>query len=401
MEEVIGKVFGYLRIISKCEESNYHYNCECIKCGFEVKQTLLKLRSLHNQNHSGCPFCKTPNDDLTGKIYATTKVLGINKEETKLNLEKGKRSDTYWDCECIKCKKKTIRPKYYLEDIKKANLDHCKSCPTDKNGNWRDLVGQTFGYLYVIERGKDRIDKNGILRRMLLCQCVCGKEKEVSECLLLSGKASSCGCKRKELISKALRGIRKKNIYDLSGEYGICYNEDKTRYCFFDLEDYNLIKDYCWTLPNGEEGYVFTTCRDDNDIIKRVPMHRLIMGVGDYKESNGTIVIDHINHNRSDNRKNNLRICTPAQNGINKKLKKTSSTGYTGVYYTNPKKNGKKWVARIAINHKNLYLGRYENIEEAIAARKEAEKKYFGEFAYDPEQDTRLQHEQKPNEKIS
>ena len=45
-------------------------------------------------------------------------------------------------------------------------------------------------------------------------------------------------------------------------------------------------------------------------------------------------------------------------------------------------KNRNKWIAQITVNYKNIHLGRYENIEDAIKARKEAEVKYFGEYRY-------------------
>lgn len=78
-----------------------------------------------------------------------------------------------------------------------------------------------------------------------------------------------------------------------------------------------------------------------------------------------------------DNRKVNLRLCSPKENSRNLSLAKNNKTGVTGVRKT---KYG-KWNARITVDRKEIYLGNYDTLEEAAKARKEAEKKYFGEFA--------------------
>lgn len=89
--------------------------------------------------------------------------------------------------------------------------------------------------------------------------------------------------------------------------------------------------------------------------------------------------IDHINGDPTDNRWCNLREATKAQNMQNKKPQKNSVVGIPGVQW---ERNRKHWVARITVDKKHRYLGSFHNIEEAIVARREAEKKYFGSFAY-------------------
>ena len=94
-------------------------------------------------------------------------------------------------------------------------------------------------------------------------------------------------------------------------------------------------------------------------------LHRFLMNPSD------DMVVDHINHNRLDNRKQNLRLCTQGENLRNKKVK--------GVAFD---KRRNKWYARIMINRKNLHLGSFDTKEEAIEARKQAEIEYFGEYRY-------------------
>jgi hypothetical protein len=102
---------------------------------------------------------------------------------------------------------------------------------------------------------------------------------------------------------------------------------------------------------------------------KQVFIHQLIT---DFKYS----TIDHINGNKLDNRKSNLRPATPSQNAMNRH--NIPKSGYIGVY---KRKDNDKWSAKICINYKTIYLGSFNNLEDAIKARLKAEKEYFGEFA--------------------
>jgi hypothetical protein len=87
--------------------------------------------------------------------------------------------------------------------------------------------------------------------------------------------------------------------------------------------------------------------------------------------------LDHINGIRVDNRIENLREVTHAENGRNTKRHSTNTSGVTGVYYN---KINKYWVAQIRINYKTIYLGCFKDIEDAILARKAAET----EFGFHP-----------------
>lgn len=80
--------------------------------------------------------------------------------------------------------------------------------------------------------------------------------------------------------------------------------------------------------------------------------------------------IDHIWHNRLDNRIENLRLVTVTENNRNQSKLKTNKSGVTGVHWD---KKRKKWVATIWINNKIKYLGGFENIVDAITVRKSAE----------------------------
>ena len=148
-----------------------------------------------------------------------------------------------------------------------------------------------------------------------------------------------------------------KNKYKIEGNTLIVYNRADNREMLFDTEDFDLIKDYTWRLDM--DGYIRTqiVIGSKHKVIKA---HRLIMG---FPES---LLIDHINHNTLDNRKENLRIVTNKINQHNQK----SSKGYSW------NKQVKKWKAGIRVNNKLLFLGYFETEAEAREAYLEAKKKY-------------------------
>jgi len=82
-------------------------------------------------------------------------------------------------------------------------------------------------------------------------------------------------------------------------------------------------------------------------------------------------VIDHINQDRADNRFCNLREVDKRTNHLNMGRNKRNTTGVTGVCLFR-----KRWQAMITVNYKSIYLGRFDTMEEALAARKAAESKY-------------------------
>ena len=86
--------------------------------------------------------------------------------------------------------------------------------------------------------------------------------------------------------------------------------------------------------------------------------------------------IDHINRNKTDNRIANLREVTNKQNQQNASKRSDNTSGHPGVSWY---KRDSKWQARIKHNQKDTHLGYFENLEEAIAARKAAEKLYWAD----------------------
>jgi hypothetical protein len=105
-----------------------------------------------------------------------------------------------------------------------------------------------------------------------------------------------------------------------------------------------------------------------------VQMHRLILGL---KRSDG-MEADHRNGDTLDNRRDNLRIATHAQNQRNKGRQANNTSGYKGVYWH---KTDKVWRARIKVAGKDKHLGSFSSKESAYEAYCAAAKQLHGEFA--------------------
>jgi len=126
-----------------------------------------------------------------------------------------------------------------------------------------------------------------------------------------------------------------------------------------DFEQMNQWKWYC-----SASGYA-TRDVGGRKNKRHVWMHRLLNNTPEGLRT------DHINQNKLDNRKINLRAVTGSQNGMNRGLNKNNTSGYKGVIWRN---DIKKWRAMIKINYREVYLGCFKKIEEAVEARQRGEE---------------------------
>ena len=149
--------------------------------------------------------------------------------------------------------------------------------------------------------------------------------------------------------------------------YEYVVNGLKNQEFYFDLDDYDLIKQYAWYEVVLRDVYHEVRAYDRNSK-KHINMFDLF----------GYYYPDHINRNPMDNRRNNLRPCTPMQNSRNIKTPKNNPSGVIGVEWH---KAENKWRARIMVDGKRIELGQYANKDDAIRARLKGEKEYFKEFA--------------------
>lgn len=138
----------------------------------------------------------------------------------------------------------------------------------------------------------------------------------------------------------------------------------KNQFAIVDKEDFKVLNQFKWHYSGV--GYAARDVRE-NKKYKKIAMHRFLMNPPE------GMIVDHINSNKLDNRRSNLRICTQKENVYNSKSK-----GYSKV--TNrPLK--KPYAARIMFNYKQIHLGYFATAREAQDIHNIAAKKYFGEFA--------------------
>jgi hypothetical protein len=88
--------------------------------------------------------------------------------------------------------------------------------------------------------------------------------------------------------------------------------------------------------------------------------------------------IDHKDRNGMNNEISNLRLATSSQNKYNRGINKNNSSGVTGVTWDSARS---LWAAQMESNGKHILLGRFENLSDAVLARRNAEKEFYGEFA--------------------
>jgi hypothetical protein len=127
--------------------------------------------------------------------------------------------------------------------------------------------------------------------------------------------------------------------------------------------DFERLKKLHWSAVKNKKTF-YAMRKDEQN--KTILMHRLIM------DAPADLQVDHINGNGLDNRRANLRLVTPRKNTINRTVRSTNKTGYSGVYLN---QKTQTYIVRIS-----LHVGSFKTFEEAVTARKKAEDEYYGEY---------------------
>ena len=235
-------------------------------------------------------------------------------------------------------------------------------------------IGDEFGRLRIVSKTNERA-KNGSVYWNCICSCGNDVFVKVISSQLKNGHTKSCGCLKRELDSLKIKYINDNNLkryviklneYETDGDITyILLNDNKK--AIIDTSLLEKISNYTWTKYTN--GYCY-------NVKSGILLHRFIMDVTDQ-----TILVDHINHNKLDNRRENLRLATRQQNSFNSK----PINGKTkGIYQDS---NSGKWVSQICVNGKMKHLGKFYDKNDAILARVEEEKKSQGEYRYEWEKE--------------
>lgn len=266
--------------------------------------------------------------DLTGQRFGRLTVIRLF-DRSKYGYR--------WECKCD-CGGVKIA---LGSEIKRGYGTSCGRCPMI------DLKGQKFGKLLVVEHlGVDKKNE----RRLWLCICDCGNEKEAYGSYLLSGRTNSCGCAKKENMRKAStkHGYKYTRLYGIwSGMKNRCTNPKVQSYPRYggrgivicdEWSEFVAFKE--WAIQNGY--------RDDLSIDR-------IDGNGNYEPSN-------------------CRWADGWTQALNKGVPSINSTGVKGVSYN--KRRG-QYEVYLCYKGKRMHFGSSTTLEEAAGVRKAAEETYL------------------------
>ncbi|MDL2206252.1 HNH endonuclease [Eubacteriales bacterium OttesenSCG-928-N13] len=133
---------------------------------------------------------------------------------------------------------------------------------------------------------------------------------------------------------------------------------------YFDLADLEKVQEYAWYLCGYPDKIIIANRN-------RLTLHRYLLDCPDGE-------IDHVDLNRFNNRRSNLRYCTHRQNQCNHGLQRNNTSGAAGVRFYKPRN---KYAARIKHFGQEIHLGYYADVKTAMQARNVAMELLFGEFA--------------------
>lgn len=213
-----------------------------------------------------------------------------------------------------------------------------------------DLTGEKLGRLTVIKR----VENNIRGKAMWECGCECGNKKTISSKHLRSGGTRSCGCLVFENDSKTKL------------KHGQATTKGKT----VEYRTWQSMINRC-TKPNVKAfnhygGRGITVCERWREFTN------FFEDMGRNPSPKHSIERIDVNGNYEPS---NCKWATHIDQARNKRISKRNNSGSQGVCWNSPKN---KWQVYISVSYKNIYIGRFDILEDAVKARKEAEFKYWG-----------------------
>lgn len=266
----------------------------------------------------------------------------------------------YYICKCKNCGFEKSIAYTSLTSAKGVKCNKCndKFARIDFVKGYKDnLQGKRFGKLLV-----ESFAGTNCSHSRWNCICDCGKKEVKSISYLMSNESPMCS-----LCSKLKIKPKKENEIEINENVAVINGK-----IVIDLQDLDLIKSFNRYISINTAGYAYFRFNGDDIFI-----HRLLFNLPYRYDSEERSIVDHINGDKLDNRRYNLRLCKKEMNPVNCKLYKTNTSGQKGVGYL--KRLG-KWQSQINYQNKAYYLGVFENFEDAVYARKQAEEQLYKGF---------------------
>lgn len=308
-------------------------------------------------------------EDLTNQIFGDFKVVKFDDTKGKYKY--------YWICECVNCGKQKSICTSSLKDGKSitciCNDNYNK--PKNIKGFKEDLSGKKFGHL-LVKSFAYKLHSHSYWN----CICDCGNEciKSISYLnkskYLMCNDCMHCYTKKDKIIKEKeyipfeeIAYQTKENKVEIQGDITIL--NDKI---IIDTKNLDKILSFKRYVSVNSSGYPYMNWKG-----RELFLHRFIMGLPQEYDKETMLIAEHKNGNRLECLENNLRICKKNLNPINCKIYKNNTSGYKGISWL---ERLNKWQVNLQYKKEKIYLGVYENLEDAIKFRKEAEEKYFGEY---------------------
>lgn len=222
-------------------------------------------------------------------------------------------------------------------------------------GKMIDLTGKRFGHLLVVGFEGTKKYPCGMAYTAWKCKCDCGRETIVSTSQLNKQNGTrSCGCLKKVNNGRRTHGLSHSKIDNTyKNMMGRCYSKRNEKYMIYGARGIKVCDEWS-NKENGKDN--FFAWAFDNGYSDELTLDRIDVN-GDYCPEN-------------------CRWVDASVQAFNKRKAK-SKTGARGVTYR--EKLG-RYEAHIAIKGKQIYLGIFYSLEDAIKVRKEAELEYYGQI---------------------
>ena len=288
----------------------------------------------------------------------------------------------HWNCHCKKCGATKSIASSSIKNGKSARCNVCNENfgKRETYGFRKDLTGKKFGSLTVIKYAYSKCKHSH-----WACRCDCGNICTVSISFLK--RSANLMCPKCIEKFSDIYNVLESNNRDADGriinkiKFTNCkpnkyiFLEDKVIIndkVVIDKEDFDFIDSFERYISIDTRGYAYFSygTRD-------VYLHRLLSKALLFCKNFETDICDHINGDRLDNCKTNLRIIKRSVNPVNCGVRTDNKSGCKGVSWL---ERLKKWQVNIQFQKQNHYIGVFENFEDAVKARKEAEIKYFGDL---------------------